>query len=255
MDTLEANAQLQQILLLQSEAAMKLTNAGIELSFFLWEANEQPFRLPENVRPDANEFRSKPTSSPLEELLATAMNSNPQLRSAALKVNSMEIDKKLKFQSMLPYLSVKANILNTDYAIFKGWDNNFIPNNNKWGVTFNMPLFLRQGRGEYKRAQIKLKESTLELSAKRWQTENKIRYYYTEYSRLQDQLQLTDQVQNNFRQLLKNEELRFNQGESSLFIINSREMKWLESLQKQTELRAKFLTAAYQLQWATGTLR
>ena len=129
MDTLEANAQLQQILLLQSEAAMKLTNAGIELSFFLWEANEQPFRLPENVRPDANEFRSKPTSSPLEELLATAMNSNPQLRSAALKVNSMEIDKKLKFQSMLPYLSVKANILNTDYAIFKGWDNNFIPNN------------------------------------------------------------------------------------------------------------------------------
>jgi outer membrane protein TolC len=255
MDTLEANAQLQQILLLQSEAAMKLTNAGIELSFFLWEADEQPFRLPENVRPDANEFRSKPTSSPLEELLATAMNSNPQLRSAALKVNSMEIDKKLKFQSMLPYLSVKANILNTDYAIFKGWDNNFIPNNNKWGVTFNMPLFLRQGRGEYKRAQIKLKESTLELSAKRWQTENKIRYYYTEYSRLQDQLQLTDQVQNNFRQLLKNEELRFNQGESSLFIINSREMKWLESLQKQTELRAKFLTAAYQLQWATGTLR
>ena len=84
MDTLEANAQLQQILLLQSEAAMKLTNAGIELSFFLWEANDQPFRLPENVRPDANEFRSKPTSSPLEELLASAMNSNPQLRSAAL---------------------------------------------------------------------------------------------------------------------------------------------------------------------------
>ena len=118
-----------------------------------------------------------------------------------------------------------------------------------------MPLFLRQGRGEYKRAQIKLKESTLELSAKRWQTENKIRYYYTEYSRLQDQLQLTDQVQNNFRLLLKNEELRFNQGESSLFLINSREMKWLESLQKQTELRAKFLTSAYQLQWATGTLR
>lgn len=255
MDTIEANAQLQQILLFQSEAAMKLTNAGIELSYFLWEANEQPFRLPEYVRPDANEFRGIPASSPLEELLATAMNLNPEIRSAALKVNSMEIDKKLKFQSMLPYFSVKANILNTDYAIFKGWDNNFIANNNRWGISFNMPLFLRQGRGDYKRAQIKLKESTLQLSAKRWQTENKIRYYYTEYSRLQDQLQLTDQVQNNFRQLLKNEELRFNQGESSLFLINSREMKWLESLQKQAELRVKFLTSTYQLQWATGTLR
>ena len=83
----------------------------------------------------------------------------------------------------------------------------------------------------------------------------KIRYYYTEYIRLNEQLQITDQMQQNFRQLLKNEELRFNQGESSLFLVNSREMKWLETLQKQTELRVKYLTSAYQLQWAAGTLR
>jgi outer membrane protein TolC len=118
-----------------------------------------------------------------------------------------------------------------------------------------MPLFFRQGRGEYKRAQIKLKESNIELSAKRWQTENKIRYYYTEFTRHWDQLQITDQIQSNLRQLLKNEELRFSQGESSLFLVNSREIKWLESLQKQTELRVKYLIAAYQVQWAAGTLR
>lgn len=255
MDTVEAFAQLQQIRLLQTEASMKVTNAAIELSNYLWEVNDQPFRLPENAQPDPSELRSKPTAVPLEELLATALSTNPLLQTAALKVNSMEIDKKLKFQSLLPYLSVKANVLNTDYAIFKGWDNNFIPNNNRWGISFSMPLLLRQGRGDYRKAQIKLKESTLELSAKRWQTENKIRYYYTEYIRLNEQLQITDQMQQNFRQLLKNEELRFSQGESSLFLVNSREIKWLETLQKQTELRVKYLTAAYQLQWAAGTLR
>ncbi|MBU3745212.1 MAG: TolC family protein [Sediminibacterium sp.] len=255
MDTVEAFAQLQQIRLVQTEASMKVTNAAIELSNYLWEVNDQPFRLPENAQPDGSELRSKPAAVPLEELLATALNTNPLLQTAAMKVNSMEIDKKLKFQSLLPYLSVKANVLNTDYAIFKGWDNNFISNNNRWGISFSMPLLLRQGRGDYRKAQIKLKESTLELSAKRWQTENKIRYYYTEYIRLNEQLQITDQLQQNFRQLLKNEELRFNQGESSLFLVNSREMKWLETLQKQTELRVKYLTSAYQLQWAAGTLR
>lgn len=255
MDTVEAYAQLQQIKLLQSEAAMKLNNMAIELSYFLWQGNDQPVRLGDNLQPEIVLFRGRALNAPLEELLANALNENPILNAAALKVSSMEIDKKLKFQQLLPYFSVKANVLNPNYSVFSGWENNFLQNNNRWGVGFSMPLFFRQGRGEYKRAQIKLKESTLELSAKRWQTENKIRYYYSEFTRHWEQLQITDQVQSNLRQLLKNEELRFSQGESSLFLVNSREIKWLESLQKQTELRVKYLIAAYQVQWAAGTLR
>ena len=255
MDTVEAYAQLQQIKLLQSEAAMKLNNMAIELSYFLWQADDQPVRLADNLQPEIALFRGRAINAPLEELLATALNDNPMLNAAALKVSSMEIDKKLKFQQLLPYFSVKANVLNNNYSVFSGWESGFLQNNNRWGVGFSMPLFFRQGRGEYKRAQIKLKESTIELSAKRWQTENKIRYYYTEFTRQWEQLQITDQVQTNLRQLLKNEELRFSQGESSLFLVNSREIKWLESLQKQTELRVKYLISAYQVQWAAGTLR
>jgi outer membrane protein TolC len=255
MDTVEAYAQLQQIKLLQSEAAMKLNNMAIELSYFLWQADDQPVRLADNLQPEIALFRGRAINAPMEELLATALDNNPMLNAAALKVSSMEIDKKLKFQQLLPYFSVKANVLNNNYSVFSGWESGFLQNNNRWGVGFSMPLFFRQGRGEYKRAQIKLKESTIELSAKRWQTENKIRYYYTEFTRNWDQLQITDQIQSNLRQLLKNEELRFSQGESSLFLVNSREMKWLESLQKQTELRVKYLIAAYQVQWAAGTLR
>jgi outer membrane protein TolC len=255
MDTVEAYAQLQQIKLLQSEAAMKLNNMAIELSFFLWQADDQPVRLADNLQPEIALFRGRAINAPLEELLATALDDNPMLNAAALKVSSMEIDKKLKFQQLLPYFSVKANVLNNNYSVFSGWESGFLQNNNRWGVGFSMPLFFRQGRGEYKRAQIKLKESTIELSAKRWQTENKIRYYYTEFTRQWEQLQITDQVQTNLRQLLKNEELRFSQGESSLFLVNSREIKWLESLQKQTELRVKYLISAYQVQWAAGTLR
>jgi outer membrane protein TolC len=255
MDTVEAFAQLQQIKLLQSEAAMKLNNMAIELSYFLWQADDQPVRLADNLQPEIVLFRGRAINAPLEELLATALDNNPMLNAAALKVSSMEIDKKLKFQQLLPYFSVKANVLNNNYSVFSGWESGFLQNNNRWGVGFSMPLFFRQGRGEYKRAQIKLKESNIELSAKRWQTENKIRYYYTEFTRHWDQLQITDQIQSNLRQLLKNEELRFSQGESSLFVVNSREIKWLESLQKQTELRVKYLIAAYQVQWAAGTLR
>ena len=118
-----------------------------------------------------------------------------------------------------------------------------------------MPLFLRQGRGEYKKAQIKVKESQLELVGKKWQTENKIRYYFNENSQLLQQLQLVNQMRTNYYTLLRNEELKFQQGESSLFLINTRENKVLDLLQKQTELLVKYQTVNYKLNWAVGSLQ
>ena len=134
---------------------------------------------------------------------------------------------------MLPYVSLKANILTKDYQPFNGWETGYIENNYKWGIGFSMPLLIRQGRGEYKKAQIKLKESQLELANKRRQTENKIRYHYNEVIQLDQQLKLLNQMQTNYRTLLRNEELKLIQGESSLFLVNSRETKILELLEKR----------------------
>lgn len=255
MDTVESYTQLQQYRLQQTEALQKLNNAAISLSYFLWQDDATAYSLPAGLVPDTAYFTSQQGMAVLEENIGAVLEQHPLLRSAQFKVNSMETEKRLKFQGLLPYVSLKANVLSKEYNFIKSWDAAYLQNNYKWGLSVQLPLFLRQGRGDYKKAQIKLKESQLELTGKRWQLENKIRYYQNETNQLLQQWQLTSGLQENYRQLLRNEELKFSQGESSLFLVNARESKLLEVLQKQTALRIKYLTASYQLRWAAGTLQ
>lgn len=255
MDTVESFTQLQQYRLQQTEALQQLNNAAIELSFFLWKPDNTALQIGNEMVPDTAMLVVNPVLPSLDELISLSLQQHPQLRSAGYKVNSVETDQRLKFQSLLPYVNLKANILNKDYAFANSWDAAYLQNNYKWGIGVNMPLFLRQGRGEYKKAQIKVKESKLELMTKQLQTENKVRLYHNELMQLRLQVTLAGEMMQNYRQLLSNEELKFSQGESSLFLVNSRETKLLEMMQKQVALQVKSVTAQYKLNWAAGLLQ
>ena len=54
--------------------------------------------------------------------------------------------------------------------------------------------------------------------------------------------------------LQKGEETRFVNGESTLFLLNAREQKTIESEQKLVELKAKVQKAAVNVKWAAGVL-
>ena len=84
--------------------------------------------------------------------------------------------------------------------------------------------------------------------------QNKVKSYYNEIVTLRQQVQLFDDAYNNYIQLLRAEEFKFSIGESSLFLVNSRELKAIETLQKLTETRTKFYKAIVGLNWAAGTL-
>jgi outer membrane protein TolC len=55
--------------------------------------------------------------------------------------------------------------------------------------------------------------------------------------------------------LLRAEEFKLKLGESSLFLVNSRENKLLETEQKYAELRSKFFNSLISMQAAAGALR
>ncbi len=59
---------------------------------------------------------------------------------------------------------------------------------------------------------------------------------------------------NSFEILFRNELLKFNNGESSLFLINSRESKLLETRQKMIDLQTKLVVSKFQTEWAAGLL-
>ncbi|NNC62573.1 MAG: transporter, partial [Eudoraea sp.] len=63
----------------------------------------------------------------------------------------------------------------------------------------------------------------------------------------EEQNQLVYDIVTNYRTLLQGEERKFNFGESSLFLINSRESKLIDARLKQNELQNKFFKAKAKL--------
>ncbi|MEP7317176.1 MAG: TolC family protein, partial [Panacibacter sp.] len=255
MDTLEAFTQIQNFEMLQADALMKINDASLELSNYLWQENDSAYQLPKQYVPDTVQFAVSLAPQPLEQIVTQAAVENPALRNYNYKLDALEVERKLKFQSLLPQINAKANLLNKDYNVLKGVDAAFIQNNYKWGIDFKMPLFLREGRGDCRASKLKIAETNYALNAKRWEVENKIRSYYNQATQLQNQLQLAQSAYNNYGSLLRQEELKFRNGESALFMVNTRENKVIETAQKLIELRIKYQKAYYAVLWAAGLLR
>lgn len=258
IDTTEALAQLQSFQLASNEAWLKFRKAGLELSNDLWRADATPYYLPANVRPDTawmrQEFRLKRLPI-LEELLAAASVEHPKLQSFDFKMQALEIERRLKFQELLPYVNLKYNVLNSGYNVLSGASAAFYRNNNKFGIDIGVPLRLSQGRGNYAAAKIKINETDLQRSQTRLAIENKVRYHFNELAVLQDQsVTAADNLQNYLR-LLRGEDTRFRAGESSLFMVNIRENMVLQSRQKYIEVMTKSKVSELALQWAAGQLR
>lgn len=255
IDTIEALTQVQQFQLLQADAKAKLVNAQLELANFLWNENDAAYLLNDNLVPDTVQFQLYLNVEDPEQLINRANTENPTLRSLAFELEALEVQRKLKFQSLLPSLNIKANLLNQGYNVMKDFGGALLQNNYVWGVQFKIPLFLREGQGAYKQAKLKIAETNYELNAKQWSTANKIRSYYAESILLKEQIAAAQQAYNGYAALLKAETLRFQNGESSLFLLNTRENKVIETAEKLIQLRAKYLKASYGINWAAGIIR
>jgi outer membrane protein TolC len=258
IDTVEALTQLQNFKFMALEAQYRWQAAGLELSNFLWLENEQPFQLVANVIPDTAwdvlNVNQYPVPS-LEDALATAKDNHPKIETLNQKLQVLEAERKLKFQSLLPSLNFNYNFLNKGYEPWKGVGRNVFENNYKYGIEFGLPLFLRQGRGEYKGAKIKLQATDLQRDQATLEIENKVRDYFNQVVTLRKQVKIFEDAYDNYVRLLRAEERKFSIGESSLFILNSRENKVLETKQKLLELKTKFFKSLIAVEWAAGNLK
>ena len=190
LDTLEALTQLQQLKILENDAELLFTNAGIELSYFLWDNQDSALQLSPTMLPDTLNSKQISIESTIGDLISLSILQNPEVRAYEYKINNLLIEKKLKFQSLLPMLNVKSNILNQNYNVFKDAGSQFYQNNYKFGVDFKMPLFLREGRGEYRKAKLKIEETNLAFAAKKIEVQNKVKTYSNENFFLKNQLVL-----------------------------------------------------------------
>jgi len=258
IDTTEALAQLQSFQLARNEAFLNFRNSGLMLSNYLWRAVDTPYYLPDNVVPDSSwrNLNIETAQLPvLDELVSIAREEHPKLAVYDFKLQMLDIERRLKFQNLLPTLNVNYNILNSGYNVLKDASTALYRNNYKFGIDFGLPLRLSQGRGEYAVTKIKITETNLDLVQTRLAIDNKVKYYFNELATLQSQVRIAEDNVANYRRLFIGEDTRFRIGESSLFILNTRENKVLEAQQKLAELKTKFFTSYRAVIWATGQLR
>jgi outer membrane protein TolC len=256
IDTTEAIAQLQNFEYQQNEALLEWQNATVQLNTFLWKQNNEAYELPANVFPKekTEQLFDAVLFPELEKLIADAKTTHPELNIYGYKINALAIERKLKFQELLPKADLKYNQLGKGYNIASTATKTLFDNNYRFGINFSVPLRLSQGRGEYKMAKLKIAETKLQQSQKEIDIINKVKNYYNQLINYKTQVNLLQKTYNNYLQLQRGEETRFFNGESSLFLVNSRENKTLETLIKLTGTTIQFNKTSLGLQWASGLL-
>jgi len=252
LDTLEALTQLQQLKILENEAELLYKNAGIELSNYLWQNNDSALQLDAQAFPESIE--SYKSDLNINDLISLSILQNPEVKAYDYKINNLLIEKKLKFQSLLPVLNLKTNILNQNYNVFKDASVQLYQNNYKFGVDMKMPLFVREGRADYKKAKLKITETNLAFAAKKLEVQNKVRLYGNENLYQKNQLDILKNINFNTNTLLKGELIKFYNGDSNLFVVNARENKVIETAEKLISLQFKIIKSYYGAKWASGTI-
>ncbi len=248
IDTLEAYTQVQSFGIKRSEAVQELYRARLELTAFLWTKEGAQALLPENVIPAGEDIGG---AVELQEVLTLAAN-HPELAQYDFRLRNLEIEKKYAFQALLPDLKIRYN--QSGYDLRKTIDGPWFRNNYRFGIDLAIPLRLSEARGNYQRTKLGIERTILDQKQKQLEVLNKVRLYYQENMQVLTQLSIQEQLLVNVTALQRGEEIKFRNGESSLFLLNARELKRIETEQKLQELKAKAKKAEVALRWAAGIL-
>lgn len=255
IDTTEALTQLQTFEIMQNQAALDLQKARLELSNYFWTANGMPYELEEEILPLSNFELNKISNielGRLEELVNQAIQTHPKIKMANNKSAILNIEKRLKTIELFPSLKLNYNALENNISRISS---NFTTSNNtKYGITLTMPLFQRQARGELAKTKNKIDELDWNIKYITLEIENKVKGSFAEFYALKQQVKTNEGILSANKLLFDTENIKFQIGESSLFLINNRELKFIETEQKQIALIAKFYLSIYKNLWAMGLL-
>ena len=244
IDSVEMFIQVQQWTNNLMDADLNLQNSYLMLQNFIWSDSIQtPALAPQSevVQGQLN----------LDEYLNWAMIHHPQLKQLSIESNILELDRRMSSEMLKPIIDVNYNLLLAGQEDIPA---SFFSNNYKLGVEFIFPLFLRKERSKLKIVKIKQQEYNYKIDQKNREIINKIQQNYNKLSTLKAIIKQQEKMLVNYERMVDAEQSKFDNGESSVFLLNSRENKKLQGQIKLIELEAKYSRAIGELKWSTGKL-
>ncbi|QNL51769.1 TolC family protein [Olivibacter sp. SDN3] len=256
IDSVEAAITVQERQIELAKYIVELKNSRLALSNHLWNENQQPVELPDHAIPsDVDTTGLKPDPTILHDLLNLAQDQHPELLKLESKSEQLYIEERFRKELLKPKLNVSGTLIsnrrNFNETIPHHYDFNW--SNYKLGVDFAFPLFLRTERGKLKEVKLKQEQLQYDQLVIGRNISNDITTKYNDLTAYSDQLELQVLSITNQQVLLNGEQQKFGLGESTLFIINSRESKLIEMKIKRENLIANFNKALAELYYKAGT--
>lgn len=253
IDSVEAKITLQDREVAMEQAKVDLQNARLALSNYLWDDKENPLELPEDAFPPLSAVR-KVDETTLQSLIAQAKTQHPEIQKYDLKIQQLVIEEKFRKEMLKPTLNANINFIADSFSSKPGsaYENSFSTNNHKLGFEFSMPLFLRKERGKLQQIRIKQQSTGFELTLARREIMNDVYSAYNDVKNYERQLKIQQDAAQNQALLTKAEQRKFEIGESTLFLINSRESKLIDMKIKVESLKSKYEKALANLAYTAG---
>ena len=237
IDSVEAGIIVKNRMLSLEDSTLKLTKSKLELSNFLWLENNIPFEIADELIPETQLELTIQENLKTNDLLNSdfSITNHPKINALQSKIDILNVEKRLKANMLLPKIDMGYSYLSEP-----SYFNNYQFEDYKIGLDFYFPLFLRKERGSLKLAKYKVQETEFTLNLEKVELANKINAQKTEIKSLSKQKELIKGLVLDNVTMLNSEERLFSFGESSLFLINTRENNVVSAQLSKIALENRF---------------
>ncbi len=253
MDTIQAQIILQQRLVDKQEAYLEFLNSTIRISNYLWDDVGNPLQLSDNVAPILSQTESSLLAvTTLQELTAQARERHPELSKLNVKLNQLEVDRRLAAEYLKPKLNLNYNFLNQPITPNGEFNSFTFINDYKFGLDFSMPILIRKERAKLAQTKIKIKGTEYERTQAEREIINEINATFNVLVNTNNIIGQQNSMAQNYDRLLRAEIINLENGESDLFKINIQQEKLIQSQSKLLKLMADYEKMKATLYWAAG---
>jgi outer membrane protein TolC len=244
IDSVEAGIIVRNRKLNLEDSQLKLAKAKLELANFLWLENNIPLELQDDIIPENNLEKSIDETLKTNDLLQgnPSLENHPKINALQSKIGILNVERKLKANQLLPQIDLGYHYL-SEPSMYN--ESNF--NNYKVALNFSFPIFLRKERGSLQLSKFKIQDAQFELDLEKEVLKNKINAQQTEINSLVKQRKLVSELVLDYTTMLTSEERLFSFGESSIFLINSRENNLVASQLTEISLENRYFISKAEL--------
>lgn len=241
VDTLKASIQVTDRQLKLTQAQLELQNKKNKLEVFLWQDGMIPLELDSTSRPEIYTGTQKVEVNELLPSPSELAEKHPEIKSKEIKLQQYGVQLRQKRENLKPELSLKYRYIQEQNP--NSIQSQMLTENYTIGAQLAYAPFTRKERADVKLTRLKIDGQQAVIKQKRNEIQNKIEMAGDQWNVSLNQLELLRKNQENYRSLLQAEIKLFQEGEGSLFLVNQRDLDYLES-------QLKFLDGIYANQLA-----